>query len=201
MPIGPLVAGLPPLLVLCGQIFGSPYTHLFPISYLYRFATTYHKQVPWPLCCGICGMFKSVKHIKLRMNKLCLSIALLAALAEWVRGHRQPIFGPAPRHLAGRAPKLQPHPFSTNPKGKPLPEKVDMKFEEVMENELPFNFEVIYDNDTSFHIELHNGEEKGRRAGLRHTVRPAQVTRARATPSASISRCTNPISPPSLPAT
>lgn len=33
------------------------------------------------------------------------------------------------------------------------------KFEEVTEGFLPFNFDVVYDNDTSFHIEIINGKE------------------------------------------
>ena len=42
----------------------------------------------------------------------------------------------------------------------PVKGLVDDKFEEVSEGELPFNFEVIYDNDTDFHIVIFNGEEK-----------------------------------------
>ncbi|MEO7176506.1 MAG: TlpA disulfide reductase family protein [Saprospiraceae bacterium] len=36
------------------------------------------------------------------------------------------------------------------------------KFEEVSEGELPFNFEVIYTNDTTFYIEIINGSERVR---------------------------------------
>ncbi len=56
--------------------------------------------------------------------------------------------------------KLTPEFISSNPKGKPLPDKVDMKFADVNEYELPFNFDVIYDNDTSFHLEIINGDER-----------------------------------------
>ncbi|MBI1226834.1 MAG: redoxin domain-containing protein [Bacteroidetes bacterium] len=56
--------------------------------------------------------------------------------------------------------KLTPEFISPNPKGQPLPEKVNMKFADVNENELPFNFDVVYDNDTSFHIEVINGDER-----------------------------------------
>ena len=35
-----------------------------------------------------------------------------------------------------------------------------LAFEEVTNGELPFLFEVIYDNDTSFHIEIINGKER-----------------------------------------
>lgn len=56
--------------------------------------------------------------------------------------------------------KLTPEFISPNPKGQPLPEKVNMKFADVNEYELPFIFEVVYDNDTTFHIEVINGEER-----------------------------------------
>lgn len=56
--------------------------------------------------------------------------------------------------------KLTPEFISPNPKGQPLPEKVNMKFADVNQYELPFNFEVIYDNDTTFHLEIINGEER-----------------------------------------
>ncbi len=56
--------------------------------------------------------------------------------------------------------KINPQFISANPKGKPLPDKVDMTYDDVAEGEIPFNFEVIYDNDTSFHIEIINGEER-----------------------------------------
>ena len=45
-------------------------------------------------------------------------------------------------------------------KGKPYQELKDNQFEEVSEGELPFNFEVIYKNETEFYIEIHNGEER-----------------------------------------
>lgn len=39
-------------------------------------------------------------------------------------------------------------------------EVADTRFEEVTAGELPFNFEVIYDTDTSFYIEIINGAER-----------------------------------------
>jgi thiol-disulfide isomerase/thioredoxin len=56
--------------------------------------------------------------------------------------------------------KLVDRPVSPNPKGKPLPDKVNLKFEEVSDGELPFNFEVKYVNKDSFYIEIINGEER-----------------------------------------
>jgi thiol-disulfide isomerase/thioredoxin len=47
-----------------------------------------------------------------------------------------------------------------NPKGKPLPEKLNWEFEEVTKGELPFVFEVVYTDDSSFHIEIINGPER-----------------------------------------
>lgn len=55
--------------------------------------------------------------------------------------------------------KLENNPVSPNPKGEPLPEKLNMKFEEVTEGELPFNFEVKYDSPDKFHLEIKNGAE------------------------------------------
>ncbi|MFT4664830.1 MAG: thiol-disulfide isomerase/thioredoxin [Polaribacter sp.] len=48
----------------------------------------------------------------------------------------------------------------SNPKGKPLPELMEYKFEEVSGGELPFNFEVKYVTDSIFFVEIHNGEER-----------------------------------------
>lgn len=56
--------------------------------------------------------------------------------------------------------KLVDNPISPNPEGKPLPEKMNMQFEEVSLGELPFNFDVVYDDETNFHIEIINGEER-----------------------------------------
>ncbi|MFT6742397.1 MAG: thiol-disulfide isomerase/thioredoxin [Paraglaciecola sp.] len=56
--------------------------------------------------------------------------------------------------------KLEDNPITPNPEGKPLPEKMNMQFEEVTLGELPFNFEVVYEDDTKFHIEIINGEER-----------------------------------------
>lgn len=50
--------------------------------------------------------------------------------------------------------------ITPNPKGEPLPEKLNIEFEEVTAGELPFVFEVIYRNETDFHIEIINGDER-----------------------------------------
>lgn len=56
--------------------------------------------------------------------------------------------------------KIQPQLITPNPKGRPLPDKVDMTYEDIVEGEIPFNFEVIYDNDSTFHLEIINGQER-----------------------------------------
>ena len=56
--------------------------------------------------------------------------------------------------------QLTPNTISPNKKGEPLPEKMNMKFEEATEGELPFLFEVKYTNDTLFKIALMNGDER-----------------------------------------
>ncbi|MEZ4987350.1 MAG: hypothetical protein R2795_20285 [Saprospiraceae bacterium] len=55
---------------------------------------------------------------------------------------------------------LDPSAVTPNPKGKPLPEKLNLKFEEVTNGELPFNFEVIYTDDTTFQVAFLNGDER-----------------------------------------
>lgn len=58
--------------------------------------------------------------------------------------------------------KLEFVPVTPNPKGKPLPEKLNLEFEEVSKGELPFTFEVVYKEGSQedFHIEFINGEER-----------------------------------------
>lgn len=50
-------------------------------------------------------------------------------------------------------------PVSPNPKGQPLPEKVNLTFDEVSSGELPFNFEVKYSSPEEFYLEIKNGDE------------------------------------------
>jgi thiol-disulfide isomerase/thioredoxin len=56
--------------------------------------------------------------------------------------------------------KLDSRPVSSNPKGEPLPEKLNLKFDEVTDGELPFTFEITYINEDSFVMDLINGSEK-----------------------------------------
>lgn len=56
--------------------------------------------------------------------------------------------------------RLEPRYITPNPKGEPLPEKMNMEFDEVTNGELPFTFDVIYENEEDFYIEIINGEER-----------------------------------------
>lgn len=56
--------------------------------------------------------------------------------------------------------ELEPNLVTPNPDGEPLPEKLNLEFEEVTNGELPFNFEVVYSNETDLYIELINGKER-----------------------------------------
>ena len=56
--------------------------------------------------------------------------------------------------------ELEYNPIVPNPKGAPIPEKVGLEFDEVTQGQLPFTFDVVYDNDTTFHLVIHNGEEQ-----------------------------------------
>jgi thiol-disulfide isomerase/thioredoxin len=56
--------------------------------------------------------------------------------------------------------KLDSRPVSSNPKGEPLPEKLNLKFDEVTDGELPFTFEITYIKEDSFVMDLINGSER-----------------------------------------
>ncbi|CAH1002230.1 Thiol-disulfide oxidoreductase ResA [Neolewinella maritima] len=56
--------------------------------------------------------------------------------------------------------ELEYNPIVPNPKGAPIPEKVNMEFDEVTQGQLPFTFDVVYENDSAFHLLIHNGAEE-----------------------------------------
>jgi hypothetical protein len=56
--------------------------------------------------------------------------------------------------------QVEPSYITPNPKGKPLPEKMDMAYEDITRGELPFLFEVSYPNPDSFFITLQLGADK-----------------------------------------
>jgi thiol-disulfide isomerase/thioredoxin len=93
-------------------------------------------------------------------NILLIGLAVIAAFVLHSCLVMEGSFTKLPPGAWRAALKLTPEFISPNPKGQPLPEKVHTKFADVNQYELPFNFEVIYDNDTTFHIEVINGEER-----------------------------------------
>lgn len=56
--------------------------------------------------------------------------------------------------------KFEPSYITPNPKGKPLPEKLDMKYEDVTQGELPFLFTVTYPSADSFYITVQLGSRQ-----------------------------------------
>ena len=56
--------------------------------------------------------------------------------------------------------KIELNPITTNPKGAPLADKVNIQFDEVAAGELPFTFEVVYPTPDSFYIEIINAGER-----------------------------------------
>ena len=55
--------------------------------------------------------------------------------------------------------ELEYQPIVPNPKGAPIPEKTNLEFDDVTEGVLPFNFNVVYENDSLFRIDIINGDE------------------------------------------
>jgi len=56
--------------------------------------------------------------------------------------------------------KLDNRPKIVNKKAEPLPELMGLKFDEALDGELPFNFEVFNDGENDLYIEIINGEER-----------------------------------------
>ncbi len=55
--------------------------------------------------------------------------------------------------------ELEYQPIVPNPKGAPIPEKTNLEFDDVTEGVLPFNFNVVYESDSIFRIDIINGDE------------------------------------------
>lgn len=91
----------------------------------------------------------------MRFGLLVLVISLLSS-CTFVQ-ERYPYVPPGPYRAVL---KLENNPITPNPKGKPLPEKMNLEFDEVTDGELPFNLEIAYENDTTFYIDIINGEER-----------------------------------------
>lgn len=54
--------------------------------------------------------------------------------------------------------RLESNRISANPKGKPLPEKLNLTFDEVTAGELPFLFDVVYEEDGSFRLAIQQAD-------------------------------------------
>jgi hypothetical protein len=72
-------------------------------------------------------------------------LAVLTSSCTFVQ-ERYPYVPPGPYRAVL---KLENNPILPNPKGKPLPEKMNLEFDEVTDGELPFTFEVEYESDTT----------------------------------------------------
>lgn len=102
------------------------------------------------------GPKKNLSMLRLaRFTLMGLLLTGLLATCTFVQ-ERYPTLPPGP--YRGTL-ELEFNPIVPNPKGAPIPEKVNMEFEEVTEGVLPFNFTVVYETDTTFRIDLQNGEE------------------------------------------
>ena len=88
-------------------------------------------------------------------SSFLLLVAVLLTTCTFVQ-ERYPALPPGP--YRGQL-ALEYNPVTPNPKGQPLPEKQNLEFDEVTEGQLPFTFDVIYETDTTFRMELHNGAE------------------------------------------
>lgn len=85
-----------------------------------------------------------------------LLLTILISSCTFVQ-ERYPAIPPGPYRAVL---KLENNPILPNPKGKPLPEKMNLEFDEVTDGELPFTFDVTYDTDSTFYMDIINGEER-----------------------------------------
>lgn len=84
-----------------------------------------------------------------------ISLVVLITACVFVQ-ERYPTLPPGPyRGIV----ELEYQPIVPNPKGAPIPEKTNLEFEDVTEGVLPFNFNVVYENDSIFRIDIMNGDE------------------------------------------
>lgn len=84
-----------------------------------------------------------------------LSLVVLITACVFVQ-ERYPTLPPGPYRAVV---ELEYQPIVPNPKGAPIPEKTNLEFEDVTEGVLPFNFNVVYENDSIFRIDIINGDE------------------------------------------
>lgn len=100
------------------------------------------------------GFFSTTK---LALFMVCMASALIVQQGCVVMEGR---YSALPPGIWRAVLKIDPQFISPNPKGQPLPDKVNMTYDDVVPGEIPFNFEVVYDNDSTFHINIINGTER-----------------------------------------
>ena len=83
-------------------------------------------------------------------------VLLFVATACTFVQDRYPALPPGPYRAVV---ELEYNPIIPNPRGEPLASKTNLEFDEVTEGLLPFTMDVVYENDSVFRIEMHNGEE------------------------------------------
>lgn len=90
------------------------------------------------------------------LTGLCLLALMLGTTACFVFPNTYEAVPPGPwRGIL----KLEYNPVTPNPRGEPLPEKVDLQFEEVTEGQLPFNFNITYRGPDSLIMTLQNAQQ------------------------------------------
>lgn len=95
----------------------------------------------------------------MKITHSLLFVALVLGLSSCFFSAENPYTG-LPPGVWRAVLKLENNPINPNPRGEPLPDKVNLKFEEVSNGELPFLFEVKYVTPDSFYIEIINGDER-----------------------------------------
>lgn len=90
------------------------------------------------------------------LRLLSLPVLALAITACVFVQERYPTLPPGPYRAVL---ELEYQPVMPNPKGIPTQENQQLEFDEVTEGLLPFNMEVVYVNDTTFRIDIINGDE------------------------------------------
>jgi len=104
-------------------------------------------------------MFYFKKEIHMKKTGFFLLMAISILLLQGCIEVKQSFSGPAPG-IWRAVLQLEPDFITNNKKGEPLPEKLNMKFKDINENQLPFLFDVIYDDQGGFEIEIINGTER-----------------------------------------
>ena len=98
---------------------------------------------------------KSINSMRYSLLICSLSVLLFSSCLDVI----QEFDGPAPGTWRGVL-QLETDFVTNNKKGEPLPEKMNIKFDDINVTQLPFNFDVIYNDDESIHLKIFNGSEE-----------------------------------------